>query len=79
MAKFSYLKIGDEVTRILAGKPMKLIVGFIAEGVIHTGSPDGSVPWEQGWKFNIETGAEIDEDLGWDGLRTTGSFLVKER
>lgn len=27
------------------------------------------------WTFHPQTGAEIDEDLGWDGVRLTGSVL----
>jgi len=42
------------------GKPLKF--AHIKEG-------DG------GWKFRRENGAEVDEDLGWDGIKTTGSIL----
>lgn len=29
------------------------------------------------WDFNLSTGLEIDEDLGWDGVKTTGSYILE--
>jgi hypothetical protein len=63
--KFSDLQVGDVVTRMLAGEvPMELKVTKI----------DGSI-WCNSWQFHKETGAEIDEDCGWDGVNNTGSYL----
>lgn len=78
MKDFSYLKPGDKVTRMLAGTvPMMVVVGLIEDGLIYCGSNDGYVKPDkvEGWSFRIENGAEVDTDLGWDGIKTTGSFL----
>jgi hypothetical protein len=65
------LTVGATVTRLLAGSiPMKLIVTAVDERFIHCGGPGG-------WKFDRETGDEVDEEIGWGpqfGL--TGSFLL---
>lgn len=75
MAKFDHVKVGDTVTRMLAGVvPMELKVGKVEDGIIYT--YNHVVPLDEGWKFNAENGAEIDEDLGWDGITKTGSNLV---
>jgi hypothetical protein len=73
MGKFDHIKEGDVVTRMLAGTiPMKLNVGFVDEKMIYIGKPG-----EGGWKFLRSNGAEVDEDLGWDGVNVTGSYLVE--
>lgn len=60
------MKVGDQVTRILADTiSMQLIVTAIDEEFIHVGG---------GWKFDKVTGAEIDEELGWNKERT-GSYI----
>lgn len=67
--KLKDLAIGDEVTRLLGGiVTMKLRVTEITEETIVCGD----------WTFHRETGAEIDEDLGWDGVTVTGSYLLTE-
>ncbi len=59
------LKVGDTVDRCFAGfSPMKLKVSAIDDKYIHCSH----------WKFDKVTGAEIDEDLGWDKFNT-GSYL----
>jgi hypothetical protein len=60
------VRVGDIVTRDLAGCIMDFKVSEVQDGVIHCGS----------WTFDQESGAEIDEDLGW-GPKTgrTGSFI----
>lgn len=71
--KFAHIKEGDVVTRMLGGEggvPMQLIVGHVDAEMIYIGKPD-----DGGWKFRRENGAEVDEDLGWDGIKTTGSIL----
>lgn len=58
---------GQIVTRLLAGVvPMTLRVSAVTDSLISCGP----------WTFDRETGAEVDEDLGWGAppLRT-GSYL----
>jgi len=70
------IKVGDKLIRLLGGSVvMRVIVGSVNEKTIKCGSADGFVPWEDGWTFNRENGAEIDEDLGWDGITITGSYI----
>lgn len=67
MTKFlSSVVVGDVVLRWLSGvpEPMRLWVTAVTETRIICG------PWE----FNRETGAEIDEFLGW-GPALTGSYI----
>lgn len=67
MSKFEDVKVGDTVTRMIAGSiPMVLKVTAVDE-YIHCGP----------WKFSRKTGAEIDEEIGWDES-TTGSVLKLE-
>lgn len=67
---FLHIQIGDTVTRMLAGTiPMSLVVTNVDDAFIHAAG-------EHGWKFRRDTGTEVDEDLGWDGITMTGSFLV---
>ena len=59
------MKVGDQVTRMLAGSiPMELKITAIDDKFIHCGP----------WKFDKSTGAEVDEELGW-GDKETGSFI----
>jgi len=58
------IEVGQQVTRNLAGTKMRLKVSEIANGFIYCGP----------WKFDAVTGAEIDEELGWDN-DITGSYL----
>lgn len=75
--KFGHIKKGDTVTRLLAGVvPMKLIVGKVDDTYIYCASADGIVSLEEGWKFLKTNGAEVDEEIGWDGITHTGSFLI---
>jgi hypothetical protein len=67
MIDFSNVKVGDIVTRLLAGAvQMKLRVSKVDEDLIYCGD----------WKFYRTTGGEVDEDLGWDGITYTGSYLI---
>jgi len=63
------LRPGDAVTRWIGGKhggvPVELKVTSVTNILIICGD----------WKFNRHTGGEIDSDLGWDGIRFTGSIL----
>jgi hypothetical protein len=67
MAGFENLKVGDVVTRMLAGTiPVRLTVSAITDRNITCGA----------WEFDKATGAEIDEDLGWGPPPLmTGSYL----
>jgi len=80
---FEHIKVGDTPTRMLAGKiALQLVVGKVDEEFIYCGSgPSDSlkVKWEDGWKFRRTNGAEVDEDLGWDGIKSTGSFLINDQ
>ena len=76
--KFGHIKENDIVTRSLGGMPMKMLVGNVDDKYIYVGSADGMIPWKHGWKFRRENGAEVDEDLGWDGTERTGSVLILE-
>lgn len=70
---FRDVKAGDKVTRLLAGSiPMELQVVSVDDRLIHCG------PF--GWTFCRDTGAEVDECLGWGAPPLqTGSFLVKDK
>jgi len=67
------LKVGDTVTRMLAGTiPMELRVTEITETEILCG------PRGVGYMFDKATGAEIDEELGWGPPpKMTGSFIAR--
>lgn len=69
----SSLKVGDKITRLMAGIPIPLTIWKIENGVIFT--ENNIITKEAGWRFDAETGAEIDEDLGWDGKTVTGSYI----
>jgi len=75
---FEHVKVGDTVTRMLAGTvPMLQEVGKVDETFIYTFND--RVPLEEGWKFRRSNGAEVDEELGWDGITVTGSYLIHEQ
>ncbi len=60
------MKIGDTVTRNLAGAEMRLKVSDVTEDLIICGP----------WSFCKKTGAEVDEDLDWGPPpKRTGSFI----
>lgn len=65
---FSNIKVRDIVYRNLAGVLMPLKVTMIDKDFIYCG------PVGVGWKFDVNTGAEIDEYLDW-GNEHTGSFI----
>ncbi len=67
------LKVGDTVTRMLSGvSPMKLKITDIIN------NEPGMVPCVVcgPWMFDYFSGAEIDEELGWDE-NGTGSYLLE--
>jgi hypothetical protein len=69
MNKFDTLKVGDVVTRMLAGViPMELKVTELKDDLIICGA----------WKFSKNNGAEIDEDLGWDEKHSGGYIKFKD-
>ena len=64
----SELEPGDTVLRWLGGcnSPMTLMVESITPNrIVCVG----------GWEFDRETGAEVDEDLGWGPGGITGSYI----
>lgn len=65
------VRVGDHVMRMLAGRiPMPLKVTAMTADRIICGE----------WQFDRETGAEIDDDLGWGPPpRVTGSYIELER
>lgn len=68
---FRDIRPGDSVTRVLGGAPMRLVATEVDERFIYCGPPG------VGWKFDRDTGVEVDEDLGWGPAEGfTGSYLV---
>jgi hypothetical protein len=68
VSPFANVEVGDKLVRLLGGQlPMRVTVECIDVALIHCAG---------GWRFSRETGAEIDEDIGWDGFRVTGSYLL---
>ena len=70
--QLSNIKAGDFVLRWLSGvsTPMRLEVVIVtADRIVCSG----------GWEFDLKTGAEIDEALGWGPDTITGSFIRAER
>lgn len=67
------MKVGDKVTRWLAGKvPMELIITEVTDDKI-VGSAHGCE-----WEFDPKTGAEIDDHLEWGPkYGITGSYIEK--
>jgi hypothetical protein len=80
MSTIKDLKVGDPAVRYLGGVlPMPVIVEFIEDGFIYVKSRDGIIHGkDMDWKFNPETGGEVDEALEWDGVTHTGSILKLE-
>ena len=71
MSDFTHLKVGDTVTRMLAGTiPQQLKVTEVKET---------SVICEL-WEFDRASGAEIDDYLQWGPkYGITGSFLINPK
>lgn len=63
---FEHVKKGDVVVRKLAGIEMELICQDVTDDII-----------DCGWRFDRNSGAEIDGDLNWGPPpKMTGSYLV---
>lgn len=74
------LKVGDHVTRVLGGLPMKMKVVEIKDGLIVCNAiQDDGKEFPGGWTFDAKTGVEEDADLGW-GVKfgVTGSYLIDD-
>lgn len=63
------VKLGDKVTRLLGGEIA--LPGTVTRIV----AEEDYFMFNGLWKFRLSTGAEIDEDLGWDGKTITGSYI----
>lgn len=72
---FKHIKVGDGVIRNLGGLKMLLQVTSVDEEFIYCGGR--GLKDIDSWKFCRATGAEIDEELGWDQYGT-GSYLEEE-
>lgn len=66
MNNLSELKIGDIVERNMCGVLMQFKITHVMGNYIYCGP----------YKFSMKTGAEIDEELGWDENKS-GSFIQK--
>ena len=64
--KLSDLKVGMRVRRLLGSVVEVDLTVTKIDDHIHCGP----------WKFHKETGYEVDEDLGWDGVTHSGSRLI---
>jgi hypothetical protein len=66
---FRDVKVGDKVARAMAGTVvMELTVTEVDDKLIHCAD----------WTFDRDTGAEVDEYLGWGpDSGGTGSYLVE--
>ena len=59
--------VGDVITRVMAETVrMQLRVTSVDDTLIHCGL----------WTFDRDTGAEVDEDLGWGPDTYTGSVIA---
>lgn len=63
------IKVGDTLTRLLGGT-----VPHVGQVTAIDGANDQFI-FAGMWTFRLSTGAEIDEDLGWDGRTITGSYI----
>lgn len=78
---FKNVKVGDIVTRNMCGILIKMQVATVDDKLLHCRlyKPCGryaELAANELWTFDRETGAEIDEELGW-GNGGTGSYLMK--
>ena len=79
--------VGDRFTRMIAGTiPMLVEVAKVTDTVMYCWAVDKKTDkpliWgeieEQAYQFDLETGAEIDETIGWGPkFNITGSFLKR--
>lgn len=78
--KFLHIKVSDQVWRRLGGLPMPLKVKEVDEKVIYCTPIEADWPIDECWKFDRETGVEIDERFGWGpDTGVTGSYLEDDR
>lgn len=67
---FRDVKVGDIVTRNMAGVIMRMVVTEVDDKLITAG---------MGWQFDRDTGCEEDAALGWGrAFGISGSRLIKE-
>lgn len=73
---FVEAKVGDKVTRMVAGTLAVPMTVVEIKGDLLVCSADDS-PQGIFWEFDINTGMEVDESLEWGPkFRATGSILV---
>lgn len=79
--RFDWVKVGDVVTRMLAGVITKqLVVVEVDEKLIYCCPMGYKWPKEECWSFDIATGAEVDDFLNWGPPpKMTGSYLKDTR
>ena len=69
--RLAEIAVGHFVSRWLGDAPIPMrlkVTEVTADRIICAG----------GWEFDRQTGAEIDEELGWVPGRVTGSFIESE-
>jgi hypothetical protein len=68
-----FIKAGDFVTRYLGGIPMQLRVTKVTDKLIICGGDETD---HVGYWFDIVTGVEIDEEIGWGPqFGVSGSYI----
>ena len=74
---FKHLKVGDKVVRMLAGTlPMELVIIKVKGNLLYCDSEPSIITDGHYWTFDRESGAEVDDDLGWGPkYGITGSYL----
>lgn len=75
--KLAELKPGDHVMRLLSSAMVPVVhtVVEVTEDTIICGALGKEDVEGLRWTFHRKTGAEIDHELGFDGLTRTGSIL----
>ena len=78
---FKNVKVGDIVTRNMCEILIKMQVAKVDDKLIYCQlyKPEGKwaeLAKDAIWTFDRQTGAEIDDELGWGNART-GSYLMK--
>ena len=63
------IKVGDTVRRLMCETiKVDIVVTEIDDDYIYCHPPKMTWPRDACWKFRLDNGYEVDEDLGWDGV-----------